>query len=1175
MFGRKIKLATVLSVMLLIVACGSGGGGGDEPPPPPPPPPGTDCIIAGSTTPAEQDTDNDGLFDCAEVFQHNTNPELEDTDGDGLNDFAELVTFDPGSSLVRRNPLVADLPRISVDLTSVPQIELSFTDSNQTTQSVATSHDQSVSSGTSTSRGTESSRQLAVGHTISVEATRTVGAEVSASPAGVGASTSFEASLSAGLQESETTTTGSTVSWTNEQRQENTSTFSQAEEVSNTIGTNFTGGTMRVTVVVRNDGFLAYDLENLTLTAFIFDPSRPFEMEPIGNLTFSDGTFPTTSITTGSRSQPFNFSLDLTLPQARRLLRDSDNIVIAPATFRLVDIDDRSLLLRDEDVDAQTASIIIDFGIQSNRLETHRVAVNRGNGSRTITAESALNEVLGLQVVEGPGSWIFGSDSSAMQTESGVTSIGGIAMSDDRNQYWYGALNSSSGGSGGGRTAEILNLLREGYSLGDIDLSAGDTLAFVLVSDSDRDALPDRFEAEFGTNPQLLDTDGDTLGDASEIYGNDLSGPPCGLGPGSNFVSNPRLMDSDGDGIDDAAELANCENPSFRVIANAGADQIVNGGMNVTLQAQAEGAFSGQPQFSWRLMSGPPVLVNGEPVTTLQGIQPRFTAPEEVSTLIFTLDVEVDGGMSSDQVTVQVQRDRSAAVYVSNANSGTQDGSINAPFSTLQRAISSLNPGEDLYVMTPIDNGQVQPYTLVSSLEIPDGTNLYGGYNSSWVRDVETQLTPVVMQASVDNQGVFSYQSISTPMELSGFALTSLGGTTSPGDSLVALLVNGGGTGSLSVENNLFMSGDVNVMPTANAGSSYGVQINNLARLEFLNNQVIAGSGGPGIDGANGASGQSGRDGGNANGRTVGRRGAGEPGFNGGAGGTAGFCPLPLGGDGITGEGGNGGRGGSSSGASGSNGGRGTDGSPGAPAGLFGSTGVFSPANGNTGNPGALGSGGGGGAGGNSRGGVTVPTCAFGGAGGGGGEGGTNGLAGTGGTGGGASIGVWLHEVSDSLLLGNTITASSAGGAGNGGIGGNGGSGGNGGNGGVGGRAVVLIVTGVNGGRGGAGGRGGNGGDGSGGAGGPSIGIFVGPNLTPFIEENGITTGQGGNGGARGQLSGTGGDSVGIFDANTNDGAVPVNLNNRFTIGMPGTSGTSGTGGGRDADGCAGEVNCR
>lgn len=1176
MFVRNFRHPLLLTSVVFIAACGSGGGDegntspiDDRPGPGPIMIIGNTCTGANGAIPVDQDSDNDGLPDCDELIEYNTNPELADTDGDGLNDMLEVVTFDPDSNLVRRNPLVSDLARIAIDLTSVPQIELSFTDSNQTTQSIATSHDQSVSSGTSTSRGSESSRQLAVGHTLSVEATQTVGVEVSTSPTDLGVSTSYEASLSTGLQSSRTQTTGSTVSWTNEQRQENANTFSRAEEVSNTTGTVFDGGTLRVTAQVRNDGSLAYDLENLTLSAFIFDPSRPFEMEPVGNLTFSGGTFPTTSVTTNSLSAPFNFSLDLTLPQARRLLRDSENLVIAPATFRLIDQQNRSLLLLDEDVAAQTAKIFIDFGVQSNRLETHRVAVNMGNGRRSINAARALNEVLGLQVVEGEGSWIFGSQGAATQTNGGVTSIAGFAMSSDRNQYWYGALNSSTADSSGSRTTEVLNLLQAGYALSDIELRAGDTLAFVLVTDSDRDALPNRYEMEFGTDPQRLDTDGDTLGDATEIYGSDLSGPPCNLGPGNVFVSDPRLADSDADGTDDATEIANCENPSFRVIADAGQDQTVNAGMSVTLSGQAQGIFSGQPQYSWRQMSGPSVLVNGEPTMSLQGVSPQFMAPDEVSTLSFTLDVEVDGGMSSDQVTVQVQRDRSAAVYVSSANSGSEDGSINAPFATLQRAVSSLSPGEDLYVMTAINDGEVLPYSLASSLEIPDGTNMYGGYNNNWIRDVETQLTPVVLQGNPGSEGVFSYQSISGQMELSGFALSAQTGTSQPSDNMAALFV-AGGAGTFTVENNVLIAGDVNASPTAIPGSSYGARITSLARLEFLDNQVIAGAGGTGSAGSTGSNGESGRGGSSGSGRSGGRGASGRGGADGGGGGEGatglecgGFRGGNAGGAGA----GNSGSGGSAGGGTGRAGRPGNAGSAGSAAGLFeSSSGMFMPASGNTGTSGGNGTGGGGGGGGHADG-----FGACGGGGGGGGEAGTGSAPGGGGNGGGSSIGVWLYEVNDSQLRGNTITATNGGEAGTGGSAGTAGGGGAGGGGAAG--VVVGFQRGGRGGNGGRGGSGGRGGDGSGGAGGPSIGIFVGPNLTPFIQNNGITTGQGGDGGANGN-SGSGGDSVGIYDANTNDGAVPVNIDNRFTLGMPGENGTPSNGGSTGANGCSGETNC-
>ncbi len=53
------------------------------------------------TDPALADTDDDGLFDGAEVLTHGTDPFLADTDGDGLSDYAEI-------SAVHTDPVLAD-----------------------------------------------------------------------------------------------------------------------------------------------------------------------------------------------------------------------------------------------------------------------------------------------------------------------------------------------------------------------------------------------------------------------------------------------------------------------------------------------------------------------------------------------------------------------------------------------------------------------------------------------------------------------------------------------------------------------------------------------------------------------------------------------------------------------------------------------------------------------------------------------------------------------------------------------------------------------------------------------------------------------------------------------------------------------------------------------------------
>ena len=75
--------------------------------------------------------------------------------------------------------------------------------------------------------------------------------------------------------------------------------------------------------------------------------------------------------------------------------------------------------------------------------------------------------------------------------------------------------------------------------------------------DSDQDGIPNSSEAAFGTDPNLEDTDGDTLSDFYEIcYDDDCSQ----YNPGVTDL-NASTSDTDNDGIPDGYELNNSLNP--------------------------------------------------------------------------------------------------------------------------------------------------------------------------------------------------------------------------------------------------------------------------------------------------------------------------------------------------------------------------------------------------------------------------------------------------------------------------------------------------------------------------------------------------------------------------------------------------------------------------------------
>lgn len=1127
------------------------------------------------------DSDEDGLSDCDELERYFTNPWLADTDGDSFSDAQEVADFDPNNNPYIFNPRVADMATIAVDLTAVPEIDLDFTESTGSSRNVSTTYEQSESNSISRDWGGETSRQLEVGHTFSVSNTQTVGAEISVSPTDLGGSVSYENSLTIGFESSTSQTRGSSVNWSKSASEENSQAYAETVSLTEDEGSTYSGGFLRVTARVRNDGHIPYDLENLTLSAVLFDPKRPFDIESVGTMEFSDGGFPLTSILSGE-SAPLNFSTNLTLGKAQQLLRDSENIVIMPGTYRLLDIDDRSLLLVDRDVSARTAEIVIDYGVDAAREDKHRVSVNRGDGSRFISLEAALEDVLDLNVETGTGYWTYGNEAQASETAPGLLRIGNYAMdsSNDSNRYWLIAHNRNGDGE---RVTDFYNLLQDGYDLSQIQLRADDKVSLVYVGDADRDGISDRYERELGTMPEEFDTDTDELGDGLEVYGwlTNFGNAPCDQGDELTRVySNPLLIDSDEDGNTDAQERENCQNPSFNFVAEAGAEQIVNKRAAVTLSAESvKSSGDSSPVYTWNLISGPQVEgANGATVSQLNGRRPSFTAPDEVSSLVWELSILLDGEVQTDTVVVQVQENRMEAIYVGTANpNANADGTREAPYPSLSEALQSLREGEDLYVMT-----QNEPYSLVNSLDIPDGTSLYGGYDENWIRDTESQPTRVVRDTGT-NSNAITINAITQDMWFSGFSVFANGDNDSAttANNVVALSVEGdanSNTGTLFLDRNTFEASAVKSGTSTTPGSSYAVKIQGLSSLKLFENTLIAGAGGRA---ANGSEGSPGVRGNNASGITSGK---GHAGGNGGNGGSGGGAPLGNGSGGADGgpssSGGDGGSGGSGTfcssdnarsaqvGDPGGNGAPGADGAA-APSPMYDMLALeYVPFPASDGALGEHGRGGGGGGGGKA-----CDVGAGGGRGGGGGEGGTRGTPGSAGYSGGASIGLWLDQVTSSEIRGNTISASSGGIAGSGGRGGSGGAGGSYASG-ASGSENFLGTRGQSGARGGNGGAGGRGGHGGGGTGGPSFGIFVGPDLAPLLFNNSIAASTGGSGGFSYGNAGNGGDAFAVFDADTGDGASPeLGSSNSLVAGTAGARGSNGTGGTPGTIGNAGETN--
>jgi len=611
-------------------------------------------------------------------------------------------------------------------------------------------------------------------------------------------------------------------------------------------------------------------------------------------------------------------------------------------------------------------------------------------------------------------------------------------------------------------------------------------------------------------------------------------------------------------------------------VANAGPD------IEVTANTGAEFDGSGSStsigtlvSYEWRQIPGgnAPTMNGGQPFTA---VTPSFTAPSAVTTLRYQLEVtDSNNCKATDEVFAYVMVDKTRGVFV-NADSGddvTGNGTRAKPWATLNKGItdaaSDTAHTKDVYVVSRANNAN---YVETTTLTVPAGVSLFGGFNSLWIRDTENNRTSVQGASTTVDVTVGTARN----SFLAGFSIKAAPSSADSGKNSFAVKVHGTsttGTSFTSRHNTLTAgNGGDGVTGAAVPGSSYGLYASTLQTVVVENSNVTSGKGGKGIAGTAGATGTPGIAGVTAT-TTAGVAGGVSPdpriAIGGGPGGNGG-APLAGGAPGAAGLGNTGaidGKGGIASliGANGANGSDGTVGSSGASATVAGTgmgsssaTSVYQTANGNAGSNGGHGGGGGGGAGG---GGGTLLLTSAGGPGGGAGGGGSGGIGssgGSGGIGGGASFGLFVDKVKTlSVALQTTVTTNQGGNAGAGGLGGVSTTGGKGGDGAPGG------VRAGRGGTGGKGGNGGSGGDGAGGGGGPSIGIYVGAQVEATLDNTVIiTTGDGGAGGnTRNGAGGQGGNVFGVFDADPAATKPAVSNPAGITLGNGGTGGLKEAGG--------------
>ncbi|MEO0322656.1 MAG: hypothetical protein AAF447_06850 [Myxococcota bacterium] len=846
-----------ITLLLGLIACGDATEGGFV---------GLDCESAA-------DRDGDGLDDCTEL-ELGTHPGVADTDGDGFDDKAEVDNWDRGGAFhVRFHPLIADVPRLYMEQIGPPQIVL---DAQRTTgQEVAfgmseTNEDELVSTST---RGGANVRTVEEQHT----------AEVNAKVRSNGAVT--VGTVSAGYGYEHTDTTVNSTHWSEETVEANRrETSAYYDEVrSETITP--TGGTIRVTVGLMNDGDVAFTLRNLDLTALIVNPRNRSRPEAVGTLTHGDFAF--TPPPLGRGADPGNlvhFGFEYKTDSAEeiaRVLEHARELSIQAGSIELTGNDPGvDLGLAAADVRARTAEVLIDYGGRQP-TERHRVAVDRGR-DEALTLAEVLGGTLDLEYAEGAVAL------EGLPAGFGLTQVGDVAGSEASRTYWLAVHTVDD-------TSTVFHPLREAWTAGDVEIRRGDVVHLMLITDSDLDGLSDRTESELFTDPLNPDTDGDGLDDAEEVFGwpTDLEGPDCLDGDTLvRVISLPTTPDSDGDGITDAEEQAACTNPMGDLAVDAGEDLVVAANAPFELLATPRNTLDvGGLRTTWTQLAGPPVEGLGS------SLGQTLTAPDEVTSLTFEVmvtDSEL-GTTATDVVRVLVLADPDRAVFVDlDEGSDGNDGSLASPMRTLDDALERANAqSADLYLKTP----EARPYQADGTLGLAAGVNVYGGFyddfDRDWKRDAEDRRTPIQVHAStaLDVRG-------RATLTLSGLELRVCGGSTSEGTACPPVGVDQDSVGidaeglerltldQVTVEGGSFPDGSLEPDAEAMAGSSFGVRAHEVVQVLVTDSTLVGGRGQAGRPGEAGEDGREG-DRGNA-GRAAGGAGAGGARSSFGGGGGAG-----------------------------------------------------------------------------------------------------------------------------------------------------------------------------------------------------------------------------------------------------------------------------------------------
>lgn len=483
------------------------------------------------------DTDADGLTDEDEIGIYGTNPLSADTDGDGFTDYEELFTFsfNVDQDVARFNPLVADVPKYEIVISSEPDIELNMTTSTGSSLSQtiteASEHAQSYATGAAK----ESSSSIEANWRVEI------GFDGGTSDGDLFAVGHIHGELGGAY------TSSKTLALSEERSNEIITAHEHAKETARSEDYEITGGSLALTVDIVNQGHIAFTVSNMALSALLIDLKDDGSFAPIATLNPDSeySSFQHQTVGPGESWESQIFQTDgLSYQLTEQLIYNPGGLVFKVSSMELVNVEHNSIVHEQTAIKANTAMIMIDDGDPNTEVEEYYVAVTQrrdADGNLTgLTVGEIFSQILRIPYTTAEARMV--NKDGVEQTNTVFDSIREISADVAESRIWVAESNHDS-----------FDSLDYG-NIEEVVLNAGDVLALVYLVDNDHDGIGYREEKLFGSSDSLADTDQDGLTDYFEIREGWMI-------DGELIHSNPTRTDSDFDGLSDSDEVDPGTNP--------------------------------------------------------------------------------------------------------------------------------------------------------------------------------------------------------------------------------------------------------------------------------------------------------------------------------------------------------------------------------------------------------------------------------------------------------------------------------------------------------------------------------------------------------------------------------------------------------------------------------------